>query len=99
VIMAVQQCRSYLQLAEFIIFTDQHSLVQLTDQRLHTPWQQKLFSKLAGLQFRIIYKPGTSNRVADALSRKPVHDLVCAAVSVITPQWIQEVMMVILATP
>lgn len=36
VIMAVQQWRPYLQLAEFIIYTDQQSLVQLTDQRLHT---------------------------------------------------------------
>ena len=57
VLMAVQQWRSYLQHAEFTIFTDQQSLVQLTDQRLHTIWQQKLFSKLVGLQFRIVYKP------------------------------------------
>ena len=91
VLMAVQQWRPYLQLAEFTIYTDQQSLAQLTDQRLHTPWQQKLFSKLAGLQFKIIYKPGASNRAADALSRKPVHDSICAAVSVITPQWIQDV--------
>jgi hypothetical protein len=85
VLMAVQQWRSYLQLAEFIIYTDQQSLVQLTDQRLHTPWQQKLFSKLVGLQFRILYKPGFTNRVADALSRKPAHDSACAALSVVTP--------------
>lgn len=91
VIMAVQQWRSYLQLAEFYIYTDQQSLVQFTDQRLHTPWQHKLFSKLAGLQFRIIYKPGASNRAADALSRKPVLDSSCAAISAITPQWIQDV--------
>lgn len=39
VIMAVQQWRSYLQVAEFVIYTDQQSLVQLTDQWLHTPWQ------------------------------------------------------------
>lgn len=91
VLMAVQQWRSYLQLAEFTIYTDQQSLAQLTDQRLHTSWQQKLFSKLVGLQFKIIYKPGSSDIVADALSRKSVHDSVCAAVSVITPQWIQEV--------
>lgn len=91
VLMAVQQWRSYLQLAEFTIYTDQQSLAQLTDQCLHMSWQQKLFSKLVGLQFKIIYKPGSSNIVADALSRKSVHDSVCAAVSVITPQWIQEV--------
>lgn len=39
VLMAVQQWRSYLQLAEFIIYTDQQSLVHLMDQRLHTLWQ------------------------------------------------------------
>lgn len=61
VTMAVQQWRPYLQLAEFLIYTDQQSLVQLADQRLHTTWQQKLYSKLAGLQFRIVYKPGTTN--------------------------------------
>lgn len=38
VLMAVQQWRQYLHFAEFTIFTDQQSLVQLTDQRLHTPW-------------------------------------------------------------
>lgn len=90
-LMAVQQWRPYLQLAEFIIYTDQQSLVQLTDQRLHTPWQQKLFSKLVGLQFQIVYKPGASNRVADALSRRPSPESICAPVSVVTPQWIQEV--------
>ena len=91
VLMAVQQWRSYLQHAEFTIFTDQQSLVQLTDQHLHTTWQQKLFSKLVGLQFRIVYKPGTANQVADALSCKSFHDSACAAISVVAPTWIQEV--------
>lgn len=54
VLMAVQQWRQYLQFAEFTIYIDQQSLVQLTDQRLHTPWQQKLFTKLLGLQYRIV---------------------------------------------
>ena len=65
--------------------------MQLTDQRLHTTWQQKLFSKLVGLQFRIVYKPGTANQVADALSCKSFHDLACAAIPVVAPTWIQEV--------
>jgi len=91
VLMAVQQWRSYLQHAEFTIFTDQQSLVQLTDQHLHTMWQQKLFSKLVGLQFRIVYKLGTANQVADALSCKSFHDSACAAISVVAPTWIQEV--------
>lgn len=39
ILLAVEQWRSYLQLAEFIIYTDQKSLVHLNEQRLHTVWQ------------------------------------------------------------
>lgn len=35
---------------------DQRSLVHLSDQRLNTNWQQKVFTKLFGLQYKIIYK-------------------------------------------
>ena len=49
ILMAVEQWRSYLQLAEFQILTDHKSLVQLEEQRLHTPWQQKVFTWLLGL--------------------------------------------------
>ncbi|WVZ50528.1 hypothetical protein U9M48_001773 [Paspalum notatum var. saurae] len=68
ILLAVEQWRSYLQHQEFHIYTDQRSLTHLTDQRLNTPWQQKVFSKLLGLQYRVIYKAGANNRVADALS-------------------------------
>jgi hypothetical protein len=85
ILMAVQHWRSYLQHAEFSIFTDQKSLTQLSDQRLHTHWQQKVFSKLLGLQYRVVYKQGVENRVADALSRKSSHDSSCAALSTVTP--------------
>jgi len=91
IIMAVQQWRPYLQHGEFLICTDQKSLIQLTEQRLHTHWQQKVFSKLLGLQYRIIYKKGIENRVADALSRKQSHSAQCAAISSGTPQWILDV--------
>ena len=69
--------------------TDQKSLVQLSEQRLHTPWQQKVFTKLLGLQYQIVYRKGVDNRAADALSRVPA--LQCSAVSVAQPQWLQEV--------
>lgn len=72
ILLVVDHWRSYLQQAEFIIQTDQKSLVHLEDQRLHTYWQQKAMTKLMGLQYRIKYKQGVSNRVADALSRAPV---------------------------
>lgn len=91
ILMAVEQWRHYLQHAEFFIHTDQRSLIHLNEQRLHTNWQQKVFTKLLGLQYKIIYKQRSTNRVADALSRKPVHDGHCAAVSCSKTMWLEEV--------
>jgi hypothetical protein len=71
ILIAVDQWRSYLQLGKFLIVTDQQSLVHLSNQRLHTFWQQKVFSKLIDLHYRIVYRKGTYNKVADALSRHP----------------------------
>jgi len=69
ILMAVEQWRHYLLQGEFFIHTDHRSLVHLNEQRLHTAWQQKVFSKLLGLQYKILYKKGSENGVADALSR------------------------------
>jgi hypothetical protein len=69
VILAVQQWRPYLQHHEFVILTYHKSLTQLNEQRLHIPWQHKVFTKLLGLQYKVQYRPGSENRVADALSR------------------------------
>ncbi|WVZ54264.1 hypothetical protein U9M48_005089 [Paspalum notatum var. saurae] len=77
---------------QFIISTDQKSLLQLSEQRLHTHWQQKVFSKLLGLNYKIVYKQGTENRAADALSRKPSHTASCAALSMVSPHWLDEVL-------
>lgn len=38
IILSVEHWRPYLQQAEFVIRTDQRSLVHLDDQRLTTPW-------------------------------------------------------------
>jgi hypothetical protein len=71
ILLAVEQWRSYLQFQEFVIATDHQSLSHLNEQRLHTHWQQKVFSKLLGLKYRIVYKKGLDNKVVDALSRNP----------------------------
>jgi transposase InsO family protein len=87
ILLAVERWRSYLQHKEFLIFTDQRSLIHLSDQRLNTPWQQKVFTKLLGLQYKIVYKQGSSNKVADALSRRPHSSHQLSAVSTCEPSW------------
>jgi len=87
ILLAVEQWRAYLQHAEFLIYTDQKSLVHLNEQRLHTVWQQKVFTKLLGMQYKIVYKKGQDNRVADALSRRPHSSETCMAISTVVPQW------------
>ena len=91
ILLAVQTWRSYLQFQEFVILTDQKCLTQLFDQRLHTHWQQRVFSKLLGLQYRIVYRPSSTNRAADALSRQPNTSVVCSAVTTLVPNWVQSV--------
>lgn len=86
ILLAVDHWRSYLLHAEFIIKTDKKSLVHLDDQRLSTPWQHKALTKLLGLNYKITYKQGKENRVADALSRathSKIHEL--QAISTLIP--------------
>jgi hypothetical protein len=91
ILIAVEQWRSYLQLAEFVIYTDQKALIHLNDQRLNTVWQQQVFSKLLGLTYRVVYKKGSDNSAADSLSRRPHPDESCRAISVVTPQWCADI--------
>lgn len=91
ILVAVDHWRHYFQLKEFHIYTDHRSFVQLDEQCLHTPWQQKMFTRLMGLQYKIIYKKGVDNSAADALSRHPEVQFSCSALSTCTPQWITNV--------
>jgi hypothetical protein len=43
ILMAVESWRHYLMQGEFITHTDHKSLIHPNEQRLHTPWQQKVF--------------------------------------------------------
>jgi hypothetical protein len=71
ILLAVKQWRPYLRLGEFVIATDEKSFSYLNEQRLHhTQQQQKVYTKLLGLQYKIVYKKGMENKVADGLSKR-----------------------------
>lgn len=91
--MAIEHWRSYLQHSEFVLRIDHRSLIHLNDQRISTPWQQKALMKLMSFQYRLCYKKGKENMVADALSRVQPQDikLEVMALSSVQPQWLQEI--------
>lgn len=90
-IMAVEKWRPYLLRQEFIVLTDHKSLAYLKEQNLHSELQRKAMTRMMGLTFKIVYKQGKDNLAADALSRV-AHMLAVQAVSLLQPQWIQEVL-------
>lgn len=51
---------------------EQDTFLIKTEQKLHTNLQEKGVSKLLGLDYKILYKKGVENKVADALSKKPL---------------------------
>lgn len=63
------------------------TLIHVNDQRLNTVWQQKVFTKLLGLCYHIVYKKGQDNNVADALPHRTHPDGICCAISMATAQW------------
>jgi hypothetical protein len=55
-----------------------------------------VFTKLLGLNYKIVYKKGVENRGVDALSRNPYAEELtshssCYALSVCLPKWLEQV--------
>lgn len=76
----------------FIIKIDHQSLKFLLEQKITITLRQKGYVKLLGLDFSILYKKGSENGAADALSRKiekekPYFNTIIAT----TPKWIKEI--------
>jgi hypothetical protein len=88
ILLAIDKWKTYLAHRPFTIHTDQRSLIHLGDHKFNTMIQQKAFFKLLGLQYKIVYKKGSTNTVADALSRRPQE---LCAISTSTPKWMETV--------
>uniref|UniRef100_A0A0A9AFY1 Integrase catalytic domain-containing protein n=1 Tax=Arundo donax TaxID=35708 RepID=A0A0A9AFY1_ARUDO len=92
IILAVDHWRPYLQHDEFILRIDHKSLTHLTQQRVHSPLQQRALTKLMSLQYQLQYKQGQFNKVADALSRRtPTAESELVAISICKPAWLDTV--------
>ncbi|KAJ3684964.1 hypothetical protein LUZ61_014128 [Rhynchospora tenuis] len=96
-ITAVKKWKHYLLGQPFVIRTDQISLKHLLEQKVTNALQHKSLCTLLGLDYKIEYKKGKDNKVADALSRvqgQNWHILAQSAeglsVSEILPQWTHE---------
>lgn len=66
---ALRHWRPYLWGRKFLVRTDHFSLKYMLDQRLSTVPQHQWISKLFGFDFKVEYRAGKLNTVADALSR------------------------------
>lgn len=92
ILLAVEHWHHYLIQGEFFIHTDHRSLTHLNEQRLNTVWQQKVFTKLLGSSYKIVYKKGSDNTIADALSRRDTEELYMTMSSP-SPQWLLDIVL------
>lgn len=74
IVEALKAWRHFLYGKHFKIYTDHQSLVHLKTQPQLSNRQHRWIEFLSQFDFEIIYKPGSTNIVADALSRRADHE-------------------------
>jgi hypothetical protein len=101
ILHALKKWRHFFLGNQVIIKTDQQALKYVGQQRLVDGIQHKLLLKLLEFDYKIEYKKGKENTVADALSRQFQDDEMeqqhsnptsaCLQTSLIIPKWLTEV--------
>jgi hypothetical protein len=91
ILEALKKWKHYFLGSSLIIKTDQASLKYINEQRITDGIQHKLLIKLMSFNYKIEYKKGKENRVADALSRIP-QQVELQAIQVIISEWITQVL-------
>ena len=75
-VWAVKKCRLFLSGVRFEVHTDHRPLIPILNtyslDQIENPRLQRLTLKLRAYQFKAVWRKGTDNVVADALSRNPV---------------------------
>lgn len=71
--MELELFRSYLMGSTFTVYTDNNPLVYLKSAKLGAV-EQRWAAQLGLFNFEIRYRPGSSNKNADGLSRRPPND-------------------------
>ena len=74
IVRALKAWRHLLHGKKFTVVTDHCSLVHLKKQPQLSRRQSRWLEQLAEFTFEIVYKPGPTNVVADALSRRADHE-------------------------
>jgi hypothetical protein len=90
IIESLKKWKHYFAGSTLIIRTDQQSLMFIQEQKLTEGIQHKLLVKLLDYDYKVEYKKGRENKAADALSRVD-HSQQLAAITTVTPAWINEV--------
>ena len=81
ILFAIKKWYYYLVGRHFTIRMDHQPLKYLMQQNVSTPSQHVWLAQLMAYDFDIIYKKGNENGAADALSRVPVAEICCLALS------------------